>query len=151
MARQVGSELSNQQFVSQVARRVEQGLADAARPARVSRRFSMVQVAYGQPRVHYEAWIQRGRGQVELGLHFEGSAELNGRLLQAFAAEMLAIHAELGPDFELEQWTQSWGRIHSYLRFERVDEGLVERVGERLVATVHCLQPRLDRILAGVG
>ncbi|MCB0215483.1 MAG: hypothetical protein H6648_04910 [Caldilineae bacterium] len=151
MARQAGTELSNQQFVGQVARRVELGLADAERPARVSRRFSMVQVSYGQPRLHYEAWIQRGRGQVELGLHFEGSAELNGRLLQAFAAEMLAVRGELGPDFELEQWTQSWGRIHAYLRFERVDEALAERVGERLVATVRCLQPRLDRILDRVG
>jgi hypothetical protein len=147
MVKQDGGEMTNRQFVAGLARYLKQAAPDREGPPRVAQRFSMVQVSYGQPKLHYEAWIQRGRGQVELGLHFEASEALNSRLLQGFSGQMLAVRDELGPDVELEQWTRSWGRIHAYEPIDQVDQALVEHVGERMVALIDCLQPRLEAIM----
>ena len=55
---------------------------------RLGRRFSkaqfrvepsLLQVHFGDPAVHYEAWIQRKTRSIEIGLHFEGARESNRR------------------------------------------------------------------------
>lgn len=150
MPAQSNPELTNRQFVSRLATRVERGLLGLAPKLRPSRRNSMLQVGCGWPGLHYEAWLQRGRGQVELGLHFEASQEFNARMLCAFAPEMLAIRHELGPEFELEQWTERWGRIHRYLSFEAVDVALTDRVAASMLAMIECLQPRLEEMIDAI-
>jgi hypothetical protein len=152
VARRSGREdLTNRQFVGRVATRIDRGLQEQAPlgEARLRRRGSMLQVDFGRRPLHYEAWVQRSRGQVEVGLHLEGDAAGNGRLMQCLAPQMLAIRAELGDDVELEQWTKSWGRVHTLVDFDLVDAALVERVSERLLAFILCLQPRIEDCLAG--
>jgi hypothetical protein len=147
---QSNPQLSNRQFVSRLATRVERGLAGIAPTLRPSRRGSMLQVGCGWPGLHYEAWLQRGREQIELGLHFEASQDFNARMLRAFAPEMLDIRHELGPEFELEQWTERWGRIHCYLPYTTVDVALIDRVAERMLAMIECLQPRLEDLIDAI-
>jgi hypothetical protein len=53
-------------------------------------RFGYLQVYFGDPTIHYEAWVQRRNQRIELGLHFEGERETNYRW-----AELLAPPAAL--------------------------------------------------------
>jgi hypothetical protein len=110
-----------------------------------------VQVSFGRPSLHYEVWLQRARRQVEVGLHFEADAALNGWLLQRFAPEMPAVWAATNRPLELEQWTASWGRIHATLPAELVDETLARCAASCLVDCVVHLQPRLESLLAERG
>lgn len=140
------SDLTNRQFVGRVATRIQRGLEANTElgEARLRRRGSMLQVDFGRRPFHYEAWVQRSRAQVEVGLHLEADAASNGRLLRCLAPQMHAVRAELGDDVELEQWTRSWGRVHALVPIDEVDPELVEDVAARLLAFIRCLQPRLE-------
>src|SRR5712692_2964199 len=37
----------------------------------------LLKVHYGRPEFHYEVWHHTGAGRLEVGLHFEGSADAN--------------------------------------------------------------------------
>ena len=51
--------------------------------------MSLAKLHYGRPTVHYEVWIQKRRGEAELGLHFEGDAESNLRHLEPLNDDFL--------------------------------------------------------------
>ena len=75
-------------------------------------RFGYVQYWRGDHWMHYECWVQRKTQRLEIGLHFEA-----GRDRSYGAANLLADHADevaaaVGPDYELEEWTPSWTRLH---------------------------------------
>lgn len=141
-------ELSASAFLDRVAGCLRHDLVPEGPPARIRRRGTLLQVDFGQPSIHYEVWLQQQRRQVEVGLHFEADRALNSWLLDRFGPEMLAVRGELGPEVELEQWTESWGRIHTYLPITAIDDALAERTAERLLSTIVCLQPRLSAFLA---
>ena len=105
--------------------------------------WSLFQVHFGNPQVHWEVWPQKKTGRVEVGLHFEAEREKSyewaGRL-GAFAGIALA---ELGPQVELEEWTPSWTRVHETLEFSRLSPELADTVAQRLVVFVTTLRPLL--------
>jgi hypothetical protein len=136
-------------FLDRVADYALDGLPTALGEPSFRRRFTMLQVHYGRPKLHHELWVQRKRGQIEMGLHLEGRPDLNGRLLQGFTQQMPEIQAELGPGFEPEQWTKSWCRVHSYVACDQLDENAVEQMAAGFVAMVSCLEPRLRGLLDG--
>jgi hypothetical protein len=144
-------ELGTRAFLAGVRASADEALRARGLAPEWRQRFGFLQASFGQPGLHHEVWLQRPRRQVEVGLHFEADAELNGWLLRRFAAEMPAVWAALGPAFELEQWTSTWGRIHAYLPFGVMDEALVRRSAGCLVDCIADLQPRLEALLAERG
>jgi hypothetical protein len=114
-------------------------------------RWGLLQVYFDNPTVHYEVWVQRKAGRIEIGLHFEGEQEENYRWAQALAPRALEIQAQLGPSVELEEWTRIWTRLHESwaLRGDLTDE-LAEEVAQRLARFMEVLEPLLAQERAGV-
>jgi hypothetical protein len=104
--------------------------------------WTTLQLYYGDdPSVHFELQPHNGRGLVEVGLHFEGPVERNdpwAALVASHAAELMAL---LGPEWELEEWTQSWRRLHRTFRFEQLDADLGREVGAQFAHALQVLQP----------
>jgi hypothetical protein len=126
-------------------------LADDYRDHQWRLRWSLLQVYFESPAVHYEAWVQRKTGRIEIGLHFEGEPEANYRWAQALAPRALEIQARLGPGVELEEWTRSWTRLHETrpLAGELTLE-LAQQVAERLAEFIGALEPILAEERAAV-
>jgi hypothetical protein len=77
-------------------------------------------------------------------LHFETDKATNDALLAYFGARALEIHAELGPRVEVEQWTNSWSRVHEVVPYTSLDTELVDRLAKKLARMISVLQPMLD-------
>jgi hypothetical protein len=107
--------------------------------------FTLVKLHYGDPAAHYEVWLQRKAGLVEVGLHFEGAPDANARHLAALSRRADEISDKLGPSVELEQWTASWTRVHEHLPMEALDEDLLLLVSQRLSAFIRVLEPMVRR------
>ncbi|HET8943877.1 MAG TPA: hypothetical protein VFO59_03775, partial [Dehalococcoidia bacterium] len=63
--------------------------------------------------------------------------------------ELMAQHAPeimdgLGPDFEFEEWTPSWTRIHQTVPYDPLSEPLADEVGRRLARVITVLQPIVE-------
>ena len=114
-------------------------------------RWSLLQVYFERPTVHYEVWVQRKARRIEVGLHFEGEREESQRWAQALAPRALEIQAQLGPSVELEEWTRSWTRLHETLPLagDLTDE-LAQELAQRLARFIEVLEPILAEERAGV-
>jgi hypothetical protein len=93
--------------------------------------------------VHYEVWVQKKTGRIEIGLHFESSdPDANYRWAAALAPRMLEVQSKLGPNVELEEWTRAWTRLHETLAFEgKLSESLAGDVSARLAEFISVLEP----------
>ncbi len=139
-----------QNFLLAVQDLVAKRLPKALRRYKWRSRSSLLQLYFGEPAVHYEVWVQRKTGSVEIGLHFEGDREENYRWAAALAEHAPEIQAQLGPDVELEEWTQKWTRLHeqrslpgdqSWRPKDQLTDELVEEIGERLARFIEVLEP----------
>lgn len=114
-------------------------------------RWSLLQVYFEKPNVHYEVWVQKKNRRIELGLHFEGEREESYRWAEALAPHALEIQAQLGPEVELEEWTASWTRIHETRTFAGgLTNELAEETAERLAQFIAVLEPIVAEERAGV-
>jgi hypothetical protein len=111
--------------------------------ARVS--SSWLWVHYHHPKVHYEVWLARKIGRIEIGLHFEGPREFSYRWAELIAPHMPEIQARLGPQMELEEWTASWARVHQTVPYDPLSEMLADEVARRFAETITVLQPIVER------
>lgn len=87
------------------------------------------------------------RGQerlIEVGLHFEADKSTNDALLAYFDSRAMQVHAELGPRIEIEQWTNSWSRVHQVVPYETLTPELVDQLAEMLAKMIAVLQPMLE-------
>lgn len=107
--------------------------------------FTMVKLHYGNPKVHYEVWVQRKLGIVEVGLHFEVAPEENARYLDALVKERADVLALLGPEVVAERWTESWTRVHREVPLTRLDEEMLFEVATCLSRMVASLQPVVEK------
>ena len=108
-------------------------------------RWSLLQVYFHKPAIHYEVWVQRKARRIEIGLHFEGEREESYRWAEALAPRAIEIQAQLGPNVELEEWTKSWTRLHETFHMETdLTEDLAGRVAERLASYIQVLEPILE-------
>lgn len=139
------------EFLSFTAARLSEALPAEFRRFDARRRFNLLQISYGNPRLHFEVWVQGDRHRVELGLHLEADRETNERLRTFLASRFLEVQAELGPQFELEQWTKSWSRAHEYVPYERLDEEFARTLVGRLARMIVVLQPMLEDGLQDAG
>jgi hypothetical protein len=102
--------------------------------------WTILQLHYGQPAIHFELQPQPSRGLVEVGLHFEAAAEVNDAWAAAISGRP-EFQGELGPGWELEAWTQSWRRLHHVRRFDRLTASLARDVARELARAVDLLGP----------
>lgn len=103
--------------------------------------WTILQLHYGDPTVHFEVQPHNARRQIELGLHFEGPVERNDLWASRLAARGPELMAALGDSWELEEWTLSWRRLHRIFPFERLDAGLAQAVADELVKALTVLGP----------
>lgn len=113
--------------------------------------WTILQLHYGDPNVHFEIQPQVSRGQVEVGLHFEGLAEKNEEWAQRIADLAAPIAGTLGPEWELEEWTASWRRLHRVFKFEKLTSPLATEVAEQFGLLILTLQPVVEEGLAEIG
>ena len=107
-------------------------------------RFGYLQVYFAGPSIHYEAWVQRRAARIELGLHFEGEREANYRWAELLGARALEVQAQLGGDVELEEWTESWTRLHETHRFTgALSSQLAGETAARLCRFIEVMEPIL--------
>ena len=108
--------------------------------------MSLVKLHYGRPTVHYEVWIQKRRGEVELGLHFEGHAESNLRHLGLLSEQRDAIRSALGPGVDAEPWDKGWTRVHETVPLEPLNDDFLVELSFKLSAMIRTLEPMLRAV-----
>ena len=104
---------------------------------------TLMKLYYGHSSVHYEVWIQRRRGIVELGLHFEGDPESNFRHLELLRGFSEKIRSSLGDGAEVEQWGRGWTRVHQTLPLEPLSDDFMIEVSFELSGMIRTLEPLL--------
>ncbi len=110
-----------------------------------------LQIHYHSPKVHYEVWLARKTGRIEIGLHFEGPREFSYRWAELMAPHMPEIMARLGPEVELEEWTASWTRLHQTVPYDPLSEPLADEVSRRFAQTITVLQPIVEHESANIS
>ena len=133
-------------FMSLVLEQTTSLLPEQLRDFTARIRFVWLQLHYHAPKVHYEVWLTRKTGRIEIGLHFEGPREFSYRWAELVAPHMPEIQARLGPQVELEEWTASWTRIHQTLPYDPLSEPLADEVARRFAETISVLQPIVERL-----
>jgi hypothetical protein len=103
--------------------------------------WTILQLHYGDPTVHFELQPHVGRGVIELGLHLEGPVEANDLWAARLAANAVELMAVLGPGWELEEWTASWRRLHRVFRFTSLTAELAREVAADLTRALVALHP----------
>lgn len=116
--------------------------ADFPRPERKVM-WTILQLHFGDPAAHLELQPHVGRGQVELGLHFEGPVEANELWAFRMSQRAAELMAGLGPGWELEVWTTSWRRLHRVFHFTKLTTDLGREVGGELCKAMQVLGPIL--------
>ena len=124
-------------------------LALAALPPEVPRlqrrvMWTILQFYFSDPHIHFELQPHPARRQVEVGLHFEGPAEQNEAWAARVAAHSCELQALLGPEWELEEWTGSWRRLHRVYSFEQLTGQLGRDVGAEWARFMTHLWPFAD-------
>jgi hypothetical protein len=135
-----------QEFLSAVRDRALASLPPDMRGARSRIEYGTLQAHYGNARVHYEVWLVRKTGRIEIGLHFEGERDYNERAALALALRAHDIRAHAGDDLELEQWTASWTRLHVTLPLGPLTEALCDETAGRLARLIEATRPLLGVI-----
>jgi hypothetical protein len=121
-------------------------LPDGLRAGATSRVSSVwLWVHYHHPKVHYEVWLARKTGRIEIGLHFEGPREFSYRWAELMAPYMPEMQSRLGPQVELEEWTASWARVHQTVPYDPLSEPLADELARRFAEMITVLQPIVER------
>jgi len=107
--------------------------------------MSLIKLHYGDPSIHYEAWIQRRTKELELGLHFEGDPVTNHHYLQLLNQYLHDIQAVLGKEVEVEEWARSWTRAHQTLPLQPLTDDFLVEVSVKLSATMKALEPMVRK------
>ena len=131
-------------FLMLVRERLEPLLPPELRSFQARVRFTLLQVYFDHPSLHYEVWPQKKTGRIEIGLHFEEEGETNYRWAALLAERMPQVQAALGPAMELEEWTPTWTRLHQTLPMGTLDEGEASEAAQRLAALIQTMEPILE-------
>ena len=103
--------------------------------------FSSLQIHFGEPRLHYEVWPVRKTGRIEVGLHIEGPQDWSREVAGRLAAQADDLRSALVDEFELEDWTASWCRLHTTVPLARLTESLAADVATSTVHLIEAAEP----------
>jgi hypothetical protein len=131
-------------FFAGIVRELRDGLPPEYQGFRHRGDFNLMKVWFDHYRVHYEVVIDQQIGMIEIGLHFEDGPASTLGFLALLDARILEIKDRLGPEVELERWTQSWGRIYDLRPLTTLDDRTTVPCGKRLVDFITILQPMID-------
>jgi len=131
------------EFLNAVRERAVARLPEELRGWRARVQYAALQAHYGNPRLHYEVWLVRKTGRIEIGLHIEAERETSRAWAAFLAAHADDLRASIGPGVELEDWTASWSRLHETVPLGPLSEDLSDEVAARLAAIVAATQPLL--------
>lgn len=132
-----------QEFLHAVRERAAARLPTEMRNWHARVAYGSLQLHYGNPSIHYEVWLVRKTGRVEIGLHFEAERETSRAWAVQLASHADELRAAIGPSVELEDWTASWSRLHETVPLDALDEPLCDDVALRLAEIVRATQPLL--------
>ena len=136
--------MKTKEFLETLPDLVRQQLPPELREFQVHPRVaSLTKFHYGRPSAHYEVWIQRRSGIVELGLHFEGEPESNFRCLELLQSLSREIRASLGNGIEMEEWGRGWTRAHESIPLEALTGDFLVEVSFKLSGMIRALEPLL--------
>jgi hypothetical protein len=141
--------ITRREFFAAVRDRVHERLPVELRDFRLQTGHGQMKLSYRNHKLHYEVWTNGRDQHIEIGLHFENGPESTERLIHFFDQHILEIKHELGPEVELERWTNSWGRIFRLLPYQPLTESLAIDVGDQLRDMIVLLQPLLDEATGG--
>jgi hypothetical protein len=118
-------------------------LPPALQAIRVHQPWSwLVQLHYGEPRLHYEVSRALRHSGLELGLHFEArDRDLNRALLTGFRRHLFEIKDTLGDSLEAEMWDKGWAKVYEVYPEKELTPAFQEEVGHRLATIICCLHP----------
>lgn len=103
--------------------------------------WTILQFYWDEPKLHFELQPQPSRSLIEVGLHFEASVEQNEYWAGRVATHQDAIRAALGDEWELEEWTKSWRRLHRPYHFDHLTGALGREVAEEWASAINLLWP----------
>jgi len=109
-------------------------------------RFGYVQYWRGEHWLHYEVWVQRKTQRLEIGLHFEGERERSYAAAARLGEAAADIAAAIGPEYELEEWTASWTRLHRTFSAPSLTAELAEEAGLRTADLIRGMEPIVERL-----
>ena len=106
-------------------------------------RGRLLKLHFGHSEFHFEAWHHTGAGRLEVGLHFEGTPDLNRRAFDFFRPRMVEVKAQL-PRAELEPWDRGWSRLYETAAAPQLDELVLEGAIARMADYITTLQPLVE-------
>ncbi len=109
-------------------------------------RFGYLQYYRGAPAIHYEVWVQRKTARMEIGLHFEGERERNYAAAEILAMRAPDVIAAVGPEYELEEWTERWTRLHRSFAAPTLTPDLAGEAAAHVLALIRGMEPILDEM-----
>lgn len=119
--RRVPGELSTAEFLRGVLDATRARLPDPLQHLETRHQGSLIKLWRDDPAIHFEMAVHRGRGRVELALHFETrDAERNRRLLEYVAEDLQLLKETLGIGVEAEPWDKGWTRVYLTRPVERL-------------------------------
>lgn len=104
---------------------------------------SLVKLHFGDARIHYEVWIQKRKGEIELGLHFEDEPGVNASYLARLSDHSRTIQSALGPTVRTESWVKSWARVHEIVPLEPITDDFMIEISFKLSRMMRFLEPLL--------
>jgi hypothetical protein len=135
------------EFLALVHQGVESRLGKRLDGMTMRQRFSFVQYYRGGPDVHYEVWAQKKTGRIEIGLHFESpDRDANYGAAAALAAHAPQVQAAIGPAYELEEWTQTWTRLHHTTAAPALTSEIADDAAEQAVALIRGMEPIIEAL-----
>ena len=144
-ARSAGS-LTIRDFLALVHEGVSARLGPGIDGFDTRQRFGYLQFFRGSPAIHYEVWAQRKTARVEIGLHFEGERERNYEAAELLALRAPDVQAAIGTEYELEEWTPVWTRLHRSFAAPSLTPELAGEAAERVVALIRGLEPIIEQM-----
>ena len=143
----LGKPFKTKEFLIEAAELVRMQLPPGLREVRVAGPVgSLIKLYYSNPKIHYEIWVRRAAGVIELGLHFEGSEQDNLKYLEELTAGYESVIESLGPDVETGRWAGDWTRVHRTLRFSTLDEDTLMVVSGHVSQMIRVLEPAVREI-----
>ena len=145
------AEIAPAEFFAGVRKELRARLPEPLRRFEVGRGHSrLLKIHYTRPDVHFEAWHHPGDGRLEVGLHFEGPANLNQEAFEFFRDHMVEVKAVLRRA-ELEPWDRGWSRLYETLPAPVLDEHVMAQAVDLMQDYITELQPMVLRFIEETG
>jgi hypothetical protein len=102
----------------------------------------IIQMHYGEKRLHYEISRIAGQKDLELALHFESKdKQLNRYLLTGFRRHLIEIRDNLGEKVEVEMWDRGWSKVYERFPAAEITESYQAEVAQRMALLMTTWHP----------